>query len=471
MKQIHKQPLGFSTLFLTEMWERYGFYVVQTILIFILIEKLELNDSQAYGIVGSFTALAYINCLFGGIIADRFIGYNQTVIIGGLSLIIGYSFLGIANDLQLSLIGLAFVSVGTGFLKPNVSSMVGLLYKDRDDNKDIGYTLYYVGIYIGALSGSWFGGYFRIWFGSLWSFISAAIGVILSVIIFVYGTKKYQLYDHRHNQIMFAERFKALISFFILILIAFMILKYDFLSTWYFILVFLFCFSFIVYYIVISNGVDRSKLIAFSILLLLSIIYWAIFFQQFFSLSLCIDRVTRLSVPASIISSIESFGVICFGPLINLIWFKFKEKQKPIKIATKFSLGFLFNAFCFIILCLGLWYAKITHEYLSIVFIILAYLIISIGELCLSPSCLSMVTSLVPDKLTSAMMGISLLSIGFGGKFAGLLAINSSISKHMSLDLLESNYLKLFFDCFLISLVTYIVALILIKFVNRLMKV
>lgn len=472
MQQSHKQPQGFATFFLTEMWERYGFYTVQTLLVFFLLEKLKLDDNQAYVIVGSFTALAYINCLFGGLVADKLIGYNKTVVIGGISLIIGYSLLGASNHLAELMIGLAFVSVGTGFLKPNVSSMVSLLYTKNDPRKDAGYTLYYVGIYVGALSGSLLGGYFNNWFGHMGAFFGAAVGIVFSVVIFIMGTKKYNLYDNRHSKITVLNQVKALIAFVILVLVSFFVLESDKASTWYFILIGVFCLGFIIYNIVTHDGVQRSKLIAFLILVLLSVLYWAIFFQQFFSLSLCTERVARLSIPNSAMPSIESLGVILFGPLLNWVWFKFEDKKKPIGIAAKFSLGFLFNAICFIILCLGLWYAKMVDGYLAFVFIALAYLVIAIGELCLSPTSLSMVTSLVPDRLTSAMMGISLLSIGFGGKFAGLLASDASVSNHatMTLDMLRDNYLRSFLNYFFISVATYIVALILIKFINRLVK-
>ena len=255
-----------------------------------------------------------------------------------------------------------------------------------------------------------------------------------------------------------------------LIAVSYFVIQSEFLSIIYFILIAVFCLGFILYCIFTNQGVARSRLIAFLLLVLLSVLYWAVFFQQFFSISLCTERlVAALQFPASSVPSIESFGVILFGPLVNYIWFKFQDNGRTISIATKFSLGFLFNSFCFLLLAGGLWFAVTKGIYLSIWFIVVAYLLVAIGELCISPTSLSMVTSLVPERLTSAMMGISLLSIGFGGKLAGLLASSAAINKtNASLDSMKHTYMKSFFGYFVVSLLTYVLAVALIKYISKL---
>lgn len=471
MQANHSQPKGFSVFFLTEMWERYGFYVIQTVLVFYLLQHLHLNDSQTYVIVGSFTALAYINCIFGGIIADRFIGYNRALIIGGILLLIGYSILSLGHDVKSISLGLASITVGTGMLKPNVSSMLSILYPKGDPRKDAGYTLYYVGIYVGATSGSILGGYLQTWFGWHASFISSALGIIFALTIFIVGTKKNKLSDHRHKSVSIVEMIKSILCVLLLVFISFWVLQSEFLSILYFILIAVFCIGFILYCIFTNTGVVRNRLIAFLCLVLLSVLYWAVYFQQFFSISLCTERACKLSFPSSSVPAIESFGVIIFGPVINYIWFKFQDNGRDISIATKFSLSFLFNSLCFLLLAFGLWYAYTTNNYLSIWYIVFAYLLVAIGELCISPTSLSMVTSLVPEKLTSAMMGISLLSIGFGGKLAGFLASSAEINKsNDSLSAMKYTYMKSFFWYFLISMATFILAIMLIKFISKLIN-
>ena len=471
MPMDHSQPKGFSIFFLTEMWERYGFYVIQTVLVFYLLQRLNLNDSQTYIIVGSFTALAYINSLFGGLIADRFIGYDKAVIIGGLMLLIGYAILGVGKTLPPISLGLACVTAGTGMLKPNVSSMLSILYKNGDSRKDAGYTLYYVGIYVGATSGGLLGGYLQTWFNWQASFASSALGIIFALVIFIYGMKKYKLTDHRHTNIYGMDILKSIVSVLVLVVISYFVLQSQTLSLIYFTLIAVFCLSFVLYHIITSTGVVRSKLIAFLFLIFLSILYWAIYFQQFFSIGLATQRTVQLNVPESAIPAIESFGVIIFGPIINYIWFKFQDRGHFVSIAMKYSFGFLYNSICFLILAGGMYYAYKSGMYLSIWFIVVAYLLVSIGELCLSPTSLSMVPSLVPEKLTSAMMGISLLSIGFGGKLAGFLASSAEINlTNNGMSDMKYTYMKSFFSYFIISLLTFVVAIALKKFITKLIE-
>ena len=464
-------PPSLRIFFATEMWERYGFYVIQTILVFYLLQRLHLNDSQTYVIVGSFTALAYINSLFGGLIADRFIGYDKAVIIGGVMLLVGYAVLGIGKTLPPIALGLACVTAGTGMLKPNVSSMLSILYKNGDQRKDAGYTLYYVGIYVGATSGGLLGGYLQTWFNWQISFASSALGIVFALAIFIYGIRKYNLTDYRHTDITRMDFIKSITSVVVLVVISYFVIQSQTLSLIYFALIAVFCLSFVVYHIFNSTGVVRSKLIAFLFLMFLSVLYWAIYFQQFFSIGLATERTVQLSVPESAVPAIESFGVIIFGPLINYIWYKFQDKGRPVSIATKYSLGFLYNSICFLVLAGGMYFAYKSGVYLSIWFIVVAYLLVSVGELCLSPTSLSMVPSLVPEKLTSAMMGISLLSIGFGGKLAGFLASSAEINAtNNAMSDMKYTYMKSFFSYFIISLITFFIAIFLKKIITNLIE-
>lgn len=463
------QPRGFSIFFLTEMWERYGFYVIQTLLVFYLLKQLHMIDSKAYVIVGSFTALSYINSIFGGLIADKILGYVNTINIGTVVLILGYSILGISASLYEFVIGLSIVSVGTGFLKPNISSMLSIIYEKDDIHKESGYTVYYVGIYIGAITGSFLGGYINQYFGWSTVFFSSSLGLFLALLIFNIGKLKYNLVDRRKNQVSIYDYALCLGIVLLLILISFFVINSELLSLFYFIFVGVFCLSYILHCIITHKGKQRSKLTAFLFLFLFAIVYWGLFFQQFFSISLCTGRICHLSMPASSMSAIESLGVIIFGPIINYIWLYLKQKQQDLSIPAKFSLGFLFNSISFFLLSFGIWYSISYNIFLPNIFIIIAYLLIAVGELCLSPTSLSMVSSLVPEHLRGAMMGVSLLSIGLGGKLAGLLAADSAINaKTVSLKQIQHIYLNSFFSYFIISLITFIFSVILIKYIRKL---
>lgn len=468
----HKQPQGFSVFFLTEMWERYGFYVIQTALVFYLLKKLHLHDSESYVIVGSFTALAYINSFFGGLIADKFIGSTTTIFLGGICLFIGYMVLGLLPNLTGLTAGLGLVSVGTGLLKPNISSLLSTLYPHNDERKEAGYTLYYVGIYVGALGGGILGGYISHYLGWMAAFISSAIGIFFGMVIFLHGKVKYKIIDKRKTHLIFMDCIYASSGVVLMLFVSCIVLYSEFLAILYFVFIAFLCFGFILFTIITHHGMERKRLIAFLFLILLAVCYWAIFYQQFFSISLCTDRVCSLphGIPASSIPGVESLGVILFGPVINFIWFYFKDRGRGVSIPTKFSLSFLFNSLCFLLISFGLWYSMRNGTHLNPVFIVLAYTLIAVGELCISPTSLSMVSSLVPPRYGSAMMGIALLAIGFGGKLAGLLAGGSGISdiENATIYSMQLVYIHSFLSYFIISLVTFIVSVILGKYIKNL---
>lgn len=467
-----KQPKGFAIFFLTEMWERYGFYVIQTLLIFYLV-NLKYNDSKAYAIVGSFTALAYINSLFGGIIADKFIGRSNGLILGGIFLTIGYYLLGLlGSNLNHIDISLALISIGTGLLKPNVSSLLSTIYdKDQEEYKDSGYTLYYVGIYVGALSGSIVGGYIKEIFGWNAAFYSSSIGCILAILVYIYGIYQYKLIDHRFKSLYYKNIFYTISVLLILFLIAYLVMHYEQLADIYFIIIGFGCLSFILINIFKYNGIQRRKLIAFLMLIICAVGYWGVYFQQFFSISLCISRTTNSGLPESILSSAESLGVILFGPILNLLWRFLIANKINVSLPVKFSLGFLFNAIGFLIIVFGLFLANSNNTYMNIGFVIIAYFVIAVGELCISPTSLSMVSTLVPEKLVAGMMGMSLLSIGFGGKLAALLA-NQSVNKMADIKLSQhiDIYYHAFFNYFILSCVVFSILFMLKNFINRLIK-
>ncbi|MFO0318953.1 MAG: peptide MFS transporter, partial [Neisseriaceae bacterium] len=388
------QPEGFPIFFLTEMWERYGFYVIQSLLIFYLVDELHINDTLSYVTVGSFTALSYINCFIGGIIADRLLGSSRSILLGGALLFFGYTLLGIHSGLFGLDIALSIISIGTGFLKPNTSELLSILYND-ENKKESGYTLYYVGIYVGAISGSFIGGYLQRKFGWQLAFASSAVGALFSIVTFWYGAKRYKLFDTRLRHITIFNYLCTFLIVMLLIIVCYFVLHSDVLGMTYFILVGIACLLFLIYTIINNHGLHRRKLIAFLLLIILSVFYWGIYFQQFFTISLCIERAGKFGVPSSVFPAIESLGIILFGPVINAVWKYFQSRGVNISVPTRFSIGFLFNALGFLFITIGLCYASKTPQYINPIVIIVAYLLIAIGELGLSPTSLSMVTTLV----------------------------------------------------------------------------
>ncbi len=459
----------FYILFLTEMWERYGFYVIQTLLIFYLSHHLKLQDTTSYIIVGSFTALAYINCFFGGLIADKLIGSVRSVFIGGVLLSTGYSLLSLTNGYSMLHLALAIITVGTGFMKPNITALVGEINSKEDDTtKGNKYTVYYMGIYIGALCGSLAGSMIQVHFGWQHAFLSAAIGSIISTLTFWYGIYKYSFTGwNAHPRISCGKYLSTFILILIITFVSYCTLYSDMLSFIYFILLGIFAMGYILYNIISHHGYARQQLITFFILIVLSVCYWGIYFQQFFSLSLCIDRVAmKTSIPTSALSAIESFGIILFGPVINQIWTYYSNRNNPVSNIKRVSLGFLFNAISFTLIAGGLFYASNTHQYLPIFVIMCAYMIIAIGELSIAPTQLSMVTKLVPHNMTATMTGISLISIGFGGKLAGILANDSAVLSQ-TLQITQNNYAFSFLKYAIFSMMIFVSMFVIKIYLNR----
>jgi len=463
------QPRGFSIFFLTEMWERYGFYVLQSLLVFYAIQKLNLNDNATYTMVGSFTALAYINSIFGGIIGDRYLGYDKAILTGAATLCIGYLVLTLSNSIGLFILGLAVVTMGTGLLKPNISSMLSILYQANPEKKEMGYTLFYVGIYFGAIGGSFLGGFIKTYLGWGSVFASAAIGLAIAFLTFRWGKFKYKLHDNRNIIHTKQDIFKAGLSILVLIAIAFVGIRNDSIAQWLFIVIGILSLIFILNNIRLHQGNERKKLIAFGVLVIFSVLYWAVYFQQFFSVSLCTSRVTNLTLPESSFTAFESLGVIIFGPLVNAVWLWLQKNNHDISIPAKFSLSFLFNGISFLLLIVGLHYAIIHNIKLNQMFIIGSYLLIALGELFISPIGLAMVSTLVPQKLNGAMMGIFLMSIGFGGKLAGYLAQSAvSDNSQISLTALETIYRNSFSIYAAFSLIIFILCLLVTKPIAKL---
>ena len=190
-----KQPRGFSIFFLTEMWERYGFYITQTLLILYLIGYFHLTDKASYGILGSFTALAYINPALGGYIADRYLGARFAILWGALLISAGYLVLMGAHDLPHVFIALAVIAMGTGLLKPNVSSLLGSLYSKNDSRRHTGFTIFYMGISLGIILATTGGGYLQEFVGWKNTYFIAALVLLFAWLTFFFGSRFYKIHD------------------------------------------------------------------------------------------------------------------------------------------------------------------------------------------------------------------------------------------------------------------------------------
>jgi POT family proton-dependent oligopeptide transporter len=470
---VLKQPRGFSVFFLTEMWERYGFYIAQTLLIFYLIHHFHLNDFLSYTILGSFTALAYINPSVGGYVADRYLGPKKAILWGAIIISVGYVILAFTSDLLKVFIALAVISAGTGLLKPNISSFLGRLYKKNDVRRHTGYTIFYVGINLGIILSTSLGDYLQQILGWQITYATAAFVLLIAWATFFLGSRFYLLKDS------FEDKRKYLPALFVviaMIMLNSLIIIYHTLTVVVFSLVAILSVGVILYEWYRSNDKgEKNRLLAYLILTCISVVFWTLYFQLFFSMNLFVDRVVDrnifgFTIPPSVFLAIQSFALIIFGPLIGALWSMLARRGKEISIPGKFTGGLIMTTLAFALLFMSSLF-KNNQGLVMAMPVILVYFIIAIGELMLSPIGLAMVSELAPQRISGMMMGIFFISLGIGGKLAGVLANYAAITSDViGVDKMEALYHHAFGADLIICLVITLISFSLMPFIKRLIR-
>lgn len=475
--QTSKQPKALYALALTEMWERFGIYIIQGLLIFYMTKVLVFTDATAYQTLGQFTALIYIVPVIGGAFADRVFGFRQSILIGAVLLLLGYSQVAMGIPV-LFFTGLATVILGTGFLKPNISSFLGCFYQDKDSRRDAGFTLFYMFFNVGSFLATTSSGFVQERFGWDITFATAACGIVIALIVFVYG---YRYYGKEGQGLMPTGSAKHAISwvlacFFLFGLIAvcyWLLLKANMGSQ------LLFVVGSVVALIVIGLSIRlpssaRNKVIALIIFVIISILFWSLFFQLFFTINLFVDRnVDRhlfgITLPAVLFISLEAFFIFTISPFFALMWRKLHQLGYEISTGTQFSLALWVIGAAMALLVMALHFTDI-NSLVNPIWIIGVYLLFTIAELLLSPIGLAMITRLAPPKWVGLMMGIWFMSLGFGGSLAGVLAKQASIAPELINNLQQTHliYASAFTHYTLIAALGGLLTLPLIPWLKRL---
>jgi POT family proton-dependent oligopeptide transporter len=392
-KQWFGHPRGLATLFFTEMWERASYYGMRALLVLymtgsVLQPGLGFPDKKATQIYGLYTMLVYLMGIPGGFIADRFIGHYRAVLIGGIVIACGHFSMAIPG-LPFFFFGLLLIIIGTGLLKPNVSTMVGTLYRRDDPRRDAGFSLFYMGINTGAffapLVTGWLGQKINWHIG----FAAAGVGMVFGIIQYVFGRKYLTPVEEAKAPLTVAVESAPLE------------LKTPFTRQ------------------------EWSRITAALILTLFALIFWAGFEQAGSSLTLFADRATRLTVfgftyPSSWFQSVEPLFVIIFSPIFAWLWLRLgrREPSSP----AKFTLGLFFLSLSFLLIVPAARYFQLRGERVSPFWLIGLYFLQMLGELCLSPVGLSMVTKLSPARIVGFMMGIWFFATAMGNYVAGWVA-------------------------------------------------
>ena len=425
-----KYPKQLWYLFFSEMWERFCFYGMRGMLTVFMVSELLMKEDEANLQYGATQAFVYAFTFIGGLFADKILGFRKSLFWGGLLMITGSLILAF-NPQEFFFLGISFTVIGTGFFKPNISTMVGALYSEKDPRRDAGFSLFYSGINIGAL----LGGYACIAIAQSYSwnlaFGLAAIVMTISLLTFVYTQKllgpiglapAHVLGNGKGKWKEYATYAGSLLA---IPLIMAMVAETTY--TDYFMytigpvtLLYLF------YEMSKFSMQERRKLMAALVFILFSILFWAFFEQSGGSLALFAannldDKILGVTFnPNGVNNAANALFVILFAPLLGILWIWMSSRKAEPNTVVKFGLGFLFLGAAFYTFYASRFFAN-ASGITSLEIFTVAYFIITFGELCLSPIGLSIMTKLSPQPLQGVMMGMWFLASAYGQYVAGIL--------------------------------------------------
>lgn len=431
-----KYPKQLWYLFLIEMWERFCFYGMRGVLAIFMVSQLGLTDKESNLKYGAIQAFVYAFTFIGGIFADKILGFKKSLFFGALVMITGNLLIAFSPK-ELFYVGITLSIIGTGFFKPNISSMVGDLYKEGDSRRDAGFGLFYSGINIGALLGGAICVYLGKYHSWSYAFLSAAVVMMIGLVTFILTKKHYQPIGNSPLLSLDAGKRKireiavyvgSLIS---IPLIFIMIKNTAYTDMFMYTIGPLAVLYFLYETFKLKDPNERSKMFAAFIFIFFSVVFWAFFEQSGGSLALFASEnlhfdLLFLSIDPNIINNTaNSLFVIVFSPLIGLVWVWLALRKKEPNSVVKFGLSFLFLAAAFYIFYATKFFAD-ENGVTSLNIFTTAYLVITIGELCLSPIGLSLMTKLAPKQLGGMMMGMWFLASAYGQYAAGLLGAEMS---------------------------------------------
>ncbi len=440
-KRFFGHPMGLAVLFFAEMWERFSYYGMRALLIFYLTKHWMFSDEESGVIYGAYTALVYITPVLGGYLADKYLGQRKAVVYGAILLTIGHLIMGVEGTggrdsavINVFWLALAFIIVGAGFLKANISVIVGQLYPRTDVRRDGAYTIFYMGINTGSALGSLACGYLGEVYGWSYGFGAAGVGMLLGLVVFVLGKpllngRGEPPSPQRLNDKVAGIKFEWLLYAIGIAAVAicwYLIQKQELVGYLLGISGFLLAAYVCATAVIKLAPQDRDRIFAAMFLIFGSILFWALFEQAGSSLSLLTDRMVDrnmlgIDVKASMFQSINAMYIVLFAPFFAALWTWLGRRSLEPSAPAKFGLAMLQLGAGFLVLVFGLNAAGV-GELTPVIYIFLIYLLHTTGELCLSPVGLSAMNRLAPANLASIIMGTWFFATSAGNFAAGLIA-------------------------------------------------
>jgi POT family proton-dependent oligopeptide transporter len=448
-------PKGLYICFATEMWERFSFYGMKYLLLLYLTKYHLFTDAMGLDVLGSYAALVYAMPVIGGLLADRYLGMRKAVVFGGLLLVLGH--LGMAVEghqaylegdkvirdnsaLQVFYFSLALIVIGVGFLKPNISTIVGKLYAEGDPRRDSGFTIFYMGINLGSFIATLLCGYLGETYGWSYGFGAAGIGMFLGLIVFLWGQRYLEGHAEPTNPALLKEKSPIGLSKEMTIY-ALSVLSLA--AVW----------QMLQYHAVVSatlntmaiavlaglawflfakcNAVERGKMAVLITLTISTVVFWALFEQSAASMTLYADRVLDrnllgFELTASQFGSMNAFFIFTTAPFFAWLWIFLAKRGLEPSTPVKFGLGIIQAGLGFAALVYGAQHPDEMGK-VAAYWLVLAYFLHTTGELCLSPVGLSAVTKLAVPSVVGVMMGSWFLATAYSELVAAQIAKIASI--------------------------------------------
>jgi POT family proton-dependent oligopeptide transporter len=421
-RKVH--PRALFALFMVELWERFSYYGMRAILVLYMTSELikggfAFDDATAYGIYGAYGALVYLTPILGGVFADRIMGFRKAIIWGALLMAAG-QFTLFADNQTTFFIGLALLVIGNGFFKPNISSMIGKFYPDGDPRRDGAFTIFYMGINIGAFLTPLTCGAIGEIEGWKYGFLTAGVGMMLGFGIFMWAQSKgwFESYGYEPSEQKsmlqgLPNKWLPYLTTAVMVPLAWLLIKQNDVVDVGLAVLAILILGYLLFQSTRYEQVQRQRIWVIVILLLFTTVFWTFFELAGSAMNLFTERNVNRSflgsnIPTTFFQSVNPLFIMLFAPLFSWLWIKMAQSGKEPSAPYKFALGLVLLGAGFLVLTLGKGYA--VAGLVPALFLILLYLLHTLGELTLSPVGLSLVTKLSPATIVAFLMGIWFLS-------------------------------------------------------------
>lgn len=476
MSEFLGHPKGLFVCFGTEMWERFSFYGMKYLLLLYLTKYHLFTDSMGLDVLGGYAAMVYAMPVIGGLLADRYLGMRKAVIFGGCLLVLGHLGMAIEGEkasnasgfitrdegaLQVFYFSLALIVIGVGFLKPNISTIVGQLYEADDPRRDSGFTIFYMGINIGAFAATLLCGYLGETFGWGYGFGAAGVGMVFGLVTFIRGQRHLMGHAEPKNPALLKEIGYAglnkertiYLGAIAGVIAVWQMLQFHAVVEATLNIMSLAVLSGMAWFLTQRcNKVERERMLVLIILTISTVVFWALFEQSAASMTLYADRVMNrnflgIEWTASQFGSLNAMFIFLLAPGFAWLWTNLGKRGIEPSTPVKFSLGIAQAGLGFGALVIG---ATVPDESgrVAAIWLILAYMLHTMGELCLSPVGLSAVTKLAVPSVVGVMMGSWFLATAYSefvaAQLAKMAAIETDSGQVTNIALALASYTELF---------------------------